>query len=198
MSWLKQLYFNLLYLRHPPWDTQVSPPELLEYIENNPPGRALDLGCGTGTNVITLAQHGWQAVGVDYVKRAIQDASYKSAQAGVQAEFIAEDVTKLEKVSGLFDLVLDIGCFHSLADKEKQRYINNLERLTRPGSTLLLYGFLRGIDSSGTGMDESDILAFDKLFTLSRRVDGTDRGQRPSTWLTFVRVPGDFLEITIK
>ncbi len=198
MSWLKQLYFNLLYLRHPPWDTQVSPPELLEYIENNPPGCALDLGCGTGTNVTTLAQHGWQAVGVDYVKRAIQDANYKSAQAGVQAEFIAEDVTKLEKVSGVFDLVLDIGCFHSLADKEKQRYINNLERLTRPGSMLLLYGFLRGIDSSGTGMDESDILAFDKLFTLSRRVDGADRGQRPSTWLTFVRVPGDFLEITIK
>jgi len=198
MSWLKQLYFNLLYLRKPPWDTQVSPPELLEYINNNPPGCALDLGCGTGTNVITLAQNGWQAVGVDYVKRAIHDAHQKATQAGVQAVFIADDVTKLEKVAGVFNLVLDIGCFHSLADEEKQRYINNLERLTKPGSTVLLYGFLRETDSSGTGMDERDILAFEKLFSLSKRVDGTDRGQRPSTWLTFVRVPGDFLEIAIK
>ena len=187
MSWLKHLYFNLLYFRKPPWDTQVSPPELIEFIENNPPGRALDLGCGTGTNVITLAQHDWQVIGVDYVKRAIHQAKIKAEQAGVSADFIVDDVAHLKDVHGVFDLVLDIGCYHSLDLDEKQLYVTNMERLTRPGSTLLIYGFLRDTGSTGTGMDESDLAAFQARFNQSKRVDGTERGERPSTWLTFKR-----------
>lgn len=187
MSWLKQLYFNLLYFRTPPWDTQVSPPELMEFIENYPPGRALDLGCGTGTNVITLAQHGWQVVGVDYVRRAIRQAEIKASRAGVSADFIVNDVTRLDDVQGAFDLVLDIGCFHSLDVNERQLYVGNLERLTKPGATIMVYCFLRDTDSSGPGINESDLMLFEKLLSLSKRVDGTDRGERPSTWLTFER-----------
>jgi SAM-dependent methyltransferase len=187
MSWLKHLYFNLLYFRVPPWDTQVSPPELIEFIDNNPPGRALDLGCGTGTNVITLAQHGWQVIGVDYVKRAIRKAKIKAEQAGVSAEFIVNDVARLKDVHGVFDLVLDIGCFHSLDANEKRSYVFNLERLTESGSSLLVYSFLRDDQSSGPGVDETDLMAFEEIFTQSKRVDGTDRGARPSTWLTFKR-----------
>jgi len=147
----------------------------------------LDLGCGTGTNVIMLAQHGWQVIGVDYVKRAIHQAKIKAEQAGVSADFIVDNVAHLKDIDGVFDLVLDIGCFHSLDANEKQQYVDNLERLTRPGTTLLVYSFLRDSESSGSGMDEGDLMAFEKLFTLSKRVDGTDRGERPSTWLTLVR-----------
>lgn len=187
MSWLKHLYFNLLYFRKPRWDTQVSPPELIEFIETHPPGRAMDLGCGTGTNVITLAQHGWQVVGVDFVKRAIQNARRKADQVGVSAEFVVSDVTRLEMVDGDFDLVLDIGCFHSLDARERESYLHNLERLTKSGSTLLLYGFLSDMETDGPGIKESDLLAFERLFSLIQRLDGTEREERPSTWLTFNR-----------
>ena len=195
MSWLKHLYFNLLYFRTPPWDTQVSPPELIEFIETHSPGRALDLGCGTGTNVITLAQHGWQVVGVDYVKRAIHSAKRKADQAGVSAEFVVSDVTRLEEVHGDFDLVLDIGCFHSLDARERGAYLDNLECLTKAGSTLLIYCFLSDIESSGPGINESDLLAFDQLFSLLQRVDGTERGERPSAWLTFSRKADEKMEL---
>jgi 2-polyprenyl-3-methyl-5-hydroxy-6-metoxy-1,4-benzoquinol methylase len=187
MSWVKRLYFNLLYFRNPPWDTQVSPPELMEYIENNPPGRALDLGCGTGTNVITLAQHGWQVVGVDFVGRAIRHAERKSKQAGVKVDFIVNSVSRLDGVSGSFDLVLDIGCFHSLDAGEKDRYIANLESFTNPGSTLLMYAFINEPGVNGPGISESDLTNFESLFALSSREDGYERGERPSAWLTFKR-----------
>jgi len=39
-----------------PWDTQVTPPEVMELIANTSLGKALDLGCGTGTNAITLSR----------------------------------------------------------------------------------------------------------------------------------------------
>ncbi|MGD2158455.1 MAG: methyltransferase domain-containing protein, partial [Anaerolineales bacterium] len=106
---LRQLNFNLWYYRKPPWDTGVSPPELIKFIEENPPGKAIDMGCGTGTNVITLAQHGWEAMGVDFVARAIAKAQRKAEKARVDVSFFVADVTKLDRVSNSFDLILDIG-----------------------------------------------------------------------------------------
>ncbi len=39
--------FRWLYRRgKTPWDTQITPPEVMEFIERTPPGRALDLAAG--------------------------------------------------------------------------------------------------------------------------------------------------------
>ena len=32
-----------------PWDSGITPPEIHEVLKELPPGKALDLGCGTGT-----------------------------------------------------------------------------------------------------------------------------------------------------
>jgi 2-polyprenyl-3-methyl-5-hydroxy-6-metoxy-1,4-benzoquinol methylase len=50
-----------------PWDTGVPDPMLIQVVESGslPVGRALDVGCGTGTNAIWLAQHGYEVYGVD-------------------------------------------------------------------------------------------------------------------------------------
>jgi len=57
--------FNLLYFPCPPWNTGVYPPELNAFLSEKEPGRALDAGCGTGTNLLTMAQNGWEVIGVD-------------------------------------------------------------------------------------------------------------------------------------
>lgn len=183
-QWMR-LVFNLWYLRKPPWDTGISPPELLDFINTHPPGRALDLGCGTGTNVITLARNGWQVVGVDFAPRAIKLARKKAARAGVQVDLRVEDVTRLD-LPGTFDLILDLGCYHTLSEAGRRSYAEVVKRQLSPGGTFLLYVFFREPGSErGPGVTEVDLERLSNVFKLEKRQEGTERGRRRSAWLTF-------------
>ena len=185
MSLLRRLAFNFRYFGSPPWDTGVSPPELLVFIHSHPAGRALELGCGTGTNVITLARHGWSVVGVDFAIPAIRIARRKVIQAGIPAVLYIGDVTRLEHITGTFDLILDIGCFHGLSLAGRQTYLNNVERWLSPQGVFIVYAFLKPDPSSeGIGLTSNDLEEINRRFTLVERVLGTDHNQRPSAWLT--------------
>jgi 2-polyprenyl-3-methyl-5-hydroxy-6-metoxy-1,4-benzoquinol methylase len=94
--------------------TPFTPPEVMEFIAQTRPGKALDLGCGTGTNAITLARHGWQVTGVDFSPKAIRQARRKATAEGLKIEFHAADVTDLAMLTGPYDYVLDIGCLFTL------------------------------------------------------------------------------------
>lgn len=189
---LTRLIFNLWYLRRPPWDSGISPPELLEFIQTHPPGRALDLGCGSGTSSITLARAGWQVTGVDFASRAIKNAIQKAKTAGVRVDFRLDDVTSLRGVAGSFDLILDIGCFHSLSPDQQARYLDHLTRLLSQGGTWLLYGFFKpDPDAGGPGFTEDAIRRAAERFTLLRRQDGRDKKSRHSAWFVFQRMKAE-------
>src|SRR5262245_21492194 len=101
-----------------PWDTGVTPPEVVDLIEGSDAlraGRAIDLGCGTGTNLAYLAARGWDATGVEADGRAFEAAERRLRRVD-GARVLHGDVTRLAElpVGGPFDLVLDIGCFHSV------------------------------------------------------------------------------------
>lgn len=141
---LQRLIYNLWYYFHPPWDTGITPPEVVEAIEGpNPlmPGRALDLGCGSGTNSLYLARHGWQVIGVDLATVAIYRARRKAREAGLSVSFFAADVTRLGFLQPPFDLALDVGCFHALDAPGRVRYRDGLRRLLSPGGRYMLYAF---------------------------------------------------------
>jgi SAM-dependent methyltransferase len=188
MNIFRKLFFLLWYYRDPPWDTHQTPPELFAFIQSNPPGLALDLGCGTGTNVITLVQHGWQATGVDFIPKAIRQARRRAARAGVQADFYIGDVTRLTNLKKPFDLILDMGCYQSLDPSGMAAYRRNIQRLLAPAGTFLIYLFFRSADAlSGSGATEEDLTPFLEFLDLVNRQDGTERGVRPSAWLTFYK-----------
>ncbi len=182
--------FNGWYLRpnKPPWDTGISPPELYAFINAHAPGRALDLGCGTGTNVITLAQRGWQVAGVDFAIKAIAQACRKTTQANVKADLRVGDVTRLHDVRGPFDLILDIGCFHGLSQHGMDAYATNIKRLLTPHGTMLLYAQFKQGASQHSGIVDGDLARFSPML-LAKREDGMDTARgRPSAWFTFERV----------
>ena len=183
---LRRFLFHYWYFGQPPWDTGVSPPELLDFIENHEPGRALDIGCGTGTNVITLAQAGWKVTGVDFAPRAIKLARAKAINAGIHAELLVKDATKLDGISGPFDLAFDLGCFHGIPQKGRAKYLEQLHGILAPGGFWLIYGFLKNNpDQTGTGLAEWDIDQILAHLALIWRRDGFDKGDRSSAWFLF-------------
>jgi SAM-dependent methyltransferase len=185
----RRLLFDWRYLiGRAPWDSGVSPPELMSFIENHPPGRAIDLGCGTGTNVLTLAQNGWEVTGVDFSPLAIRRTRRKMARSGYGAELRVQDVTDLTDLKGPFDFALDLGCFHGLSPAGQSQYIDQIKRLIRPGGTYMLYTFLKGGPSDRPGLsDEAGLRAlFDAAFELMSLEHGSFNDQ-PSAWFTFSR-----------
>ena len=182
----RRLIFNFWYFRKPPWDSGISPPELLEFIQSHPAGKAIDLGCGTGTNVVTLAHAGWQVAGVDFASKAIHIARQKIKGENVQADLQVGDVTKLKNISDQFDLVLDIGCFHSLTQQGMQDYLTQLDNILTPSGHWLMYGFFKPSPlQSGPGLVEADIDRISSRFTLLSREDGFDKRERPSAWFLY-------------
>ncbi len=192
---LHRLAFIFRYFRRPPWDSGLTPPELYEYMDLHPPGRAIDLGCGTGTNVLALAQRGWQVTGVDFVPRAISLAKRKLKNANIHADLQVGDVARLDGITGPFDLALDIGCFHGVADRAA--YLTQLTRVLAPSGQWLMYGFFRSalrqaqdtaphLPPPGLAAPDLDLIHARGFSLLSRR-DGFDKKGRPSAWFLFRR-----------
>ena len=146
MSWSRKIQFWIAYLSgNARWDTGVTPPELQKLITSGEilPGRAVDLGCGTGVNALYLARFGWQVTGVDTAAQAVVQARQRVSQApsSVRAltHFVSGDVTDWHWARFLFDFALDIGCLHSLSPGEQTRYASQLARNTTTKATFLLY-----------------------------------------------------------
>jgi SAM-dependent methyltransferase len=148
LRWYRVVYGLVYRLGLVVWQRATPPAELVALVEGPQPlepGRALDLGCGTGTDTIYLATHGWDVTAVDMVPKALATARRNATAAGVAPRFIEGDVTRLHDlgVGDGFTLVLDFGCFHTLPDDRRPSYVSGVSRAAASGATLLMYGFRR-------------------------------------------------------
>ena len=123
---------------HRIWHSSTPPPELLAALDDGwlgAPRRALDLGCGLGTELAHLARRGVAlTVGVDRSIAALQRAH----QLYPAVQFVQADVLQLPFPKASFDVVLDRGCFHYLQAADRPRYTSQVERVLRPGGRFLL------------------------------------------------------------
>jgi SAM-dependent methyltransferase len=130
------------------WERRVPPTDLVDLIEGPaapPLGRALDIGCGTGTDSVYLAAHGWDVTGVDMVPKALAAARRRAAAGGVSPRYVEGDVTRLRElgIGEDYTLLLDFGCFHTLPEDRRGPYVESVSGVAAAGATLLLYGFGR-------------------------------------------------------
>ncbi|MFT3877196.1 MAG: FAD-dependent oxidoreductase [Propioniciclava sp.] len=101
------------------------------------PGRALDLGCGEGADVIWLAQHGWDAIGADISPTAIgrAQAAADAARVAGNARFVVADIAHVP--AGAFDLVT-ASFLHSPAELPREDILRQAADVVAPGGHLLI------------------------------------------------------------
>ena len=114
-----------------PWDIGKPDFNFVHIVTTTPihPCRALEIGCGTGDNVIWLAQQGFQVVGVDAAEIAIEKAKKKAADANVQSKFAVLDFLKSHVEGAPFGFAFDRGCFHVFdSDEDRTKFTQQVHR----------------------------------------------------------------------
>ncbi len=103
-----------------------------------PPGATvLDLGCGSANSAAWLAREGFLVTAVDFSKPAIDRARQEHGDvAGLS--LLVGDVSHPLPISDTFDALLDLGCLHQLPSNALAGYADNVRRLSRKGSRLLM------------------------------------------------------------
>jgi cyclopropane fatty-acyl-phospholipid synthase-like methyltransferase len=121
-----------------PWDSGKPSEELLRVLNAGKlTGKtALEIGCGTGSNAIELASHGFEVTAVDCVEQAIHIARGKASEAAVKVDFRAADVLTQE-LGGPYDVLFDRGVYHALRMADLAKFQNMLKRVSRRGSWYL-------------------------------------------------------------
>ncbi len=123
-----------------PWDTGRPSAELAAVLDSGviQPCRAIELGCGTGTNAVYLAERGFSVTAVDLSAAAIERARQRARSQGVEVEFLVDDVCNLHASLAPFDFVFDRGCYHCARRDNLPGFLATLSRLTNPGARYLL------------------------------------------------------------
>lgn len=121
-----------------PWDSGKPDAELVRCVAaGDLPGRTLlELGCGTGTNAIELARRGYRVKGVELASLPVERAREKAHSAGVEVEFVAGDLTKLD-LGGPFDCLVDVGLYHGIRNRDLPGLLATVRRVSRRGTRWL-------------------------------------------------------------
>ncbi|NQU21513.1 MAG: class I SAM-dependent methyltransferase [Candidatus Nealsonbacteria bacterium] len=129
---------------HIPWNSGHPSEELQRILAEREiaRGRVLELGCGTGTNAVFLAEQGFDVTAMDLSSLAAEQARAKAAAAGVDVTFLAADLLELpdlltEQGVAPFPFVFDRGVYHTVRRSDVSGFVETLSRVTDSGGIYL-------------------------------------------------------------
>lgn len=123
-----------------PWDTGQAEPLLVEFVASSgvKPSRTLEIGAGTGTNAIWMAERGFDVLGLDVSPLAVERACAKMEGRSLPCRFEALDFLAVPPPGGPFQFVFDRGCFHVFDEPdERQRFAARVATALAPGGLWL-------------------------------------------------------------
>jgi SAM-dependent methyltransferase len=103
-------------------------------------GTAVVPGCGRGNEVIALAAHGVQTVGIDFAQQAITAgrAALKRAGLEARAELVQLDLFEAPRTLGRrFDLAIEHTAFCAIDPTRRDEYVDVLADLLVPGGRVV-------------------------------------------------------------
>ena len=111
---------------------------LVEWLERLPRGRALDVACGTGANLLALAAHGFSeplpVLGIDISPVALHVAAAAARRRRLAVDLVAADLATYPLPRACFDLV----CVFRFLDRT---LVPALVETLRPGGYLIYQTF---------------------------------------------------------
>ena len=128
---------------------------LAQYTQDLTPGRALDLGCGSGGNAVWLAGRGWQLTAVDFSAVAIEKAKLRAIDMSAKAEFVVSDVTAF-RPKGLYDLITSF--YIQLWPEQRAQMLSIAVEALAPGGRLLFVSHDRSSPPSGWSREDLESL----------------------------------------
>ena len=134
--------FDELYTGIPPWDVGRAQHEFVALADRGeivPP--VLDIGCGTGENILEMAARGYEAAGIDAAPRAIGKAIDKARERGLDVKFLVTDALALATLGRRFRTVIDSGLFHVFEDDERGIFAASVADVLEPGGRYHLLCF---------------------------------------------------------
>ncbi|MGC9199128.1 MAG: class I SAM-dependent methyltransferase [Acidobacteriaceae bacterium] len=107
-----------------PWDSGQPEPQLVELVTSGriQPTPTLEIGVGTGTNSLWLAEQGFDVLGVDLAPLAIERALAKLDGRNLPCRFQILDFLAASPSGGPFGFVFDRGCFHVFTQPEERAH----------------------------------------------------------------------------
>jgi len=124
----------------PSWDKGFPSSHLKAAVEDVriKPGRAVVLGCGTGTNAIYLAEKGFDVTAIDIAPTALNLAEDKAKKANVKVRWVLADVLAPPADLEPFDFIFDRGCYHGVRRGNARGYVEAAKQLSQPGTEILI------------------------------------------------------------
>jgi cyclopropane fatty-acyl-phospholipid synthase-like methyltransferase len=103
-------------------------------------GFVLDMCSGEGTNSRYLASRGFEVMGVDISRTAVELAKEKCKKRNLSCEYTAGDVLAI-KTNKKFEFIFDRGCFHHITKEDKPRYVKKVHNLLNNKGKLYIQCF---------------------------------------------------------
>lgn len=129
--------YQMLSLENIPWNSESPPEELVDLVNDGTvrPCKAVDLGCGAGNYAIYLAGLGFTVTGIDSSPTAIRIAGEHAKKQGARCRFVVADLLgDLYEVTDTFDFAYDWEFLHHIFPEDRDVYIRNVHKITRPGA----------------------------------------------------------------